>query len=398
MKRLWVISMPGNSFGKIFRVTTFGESHGPLVGVVIDGVPAGLPISEDDINYELFFRRPGGYFVSPRRELDKARIVSGVFNGKSTGAPITIIVENVDVDSRYYESIKYTPRPGHADLPYIFRYGFDNWDYRGGGRASGRETVARVVAGAIAKKLLMLLNTQIAGCIESLGWIRIDREITFLDALKSRCRKTRACREDYDSIFQNVLETIINEGDSVGAIVRVVVDGVPKGLGEPVFDKLKADLAKAIMSIPGVIGFELGIGFEATRKRGSEVSDELVVINNEIRWKHNFYGGILGGISTGEQIVFKCAFKPTSSIRKPIKTIDLRTLEEAMITVEGRHDPCIGIRGVVVVEAMTAITLVDHAMRSGLIPSTKLSQKDVEIIENGWKRYRSLCQHGEESP
>ncbi|MEL9940689.1 MAG: chorismate synthase [Ignisphaera sp.] len=387
--------MPGNSFGKMFRITTFGESHGPLIGVVVDGVPAGLPISEDDINFELSFRRPGYAYTSPRREQDRAKIVSGVFNGRTTGAPIAIVVENTDVDSSYYEKMKYTPRPGHADLPYIFRYGFENWDYRGGGRASGRETVARVAAGAIAKKLLMLLDTKVAGCVEAVDGTRIKEGITFEDVLKSRCRRFRACKEEYEVTFQKILEEAIKEGDSVGALVRVVVDGVPRGLGEPVFDKLKADLAKAVMSIPAVIGFELGIGFEAAYKRGSEVSDELIVVNGDIRWRNNFYGGIVGGISTGEQIVFRCVFKPTSSIRKPIKTVDIRTLEEKTIVVEGRHDPCIGIRGVAVVEAMTAITLVDHAIRSGLIPSTRLSQKDVDVVEDRWKRYREICQHGE---
>ena len=389
--------MPGNSFGKLFRVTTFGESHGPLIGVVIDGVPACLPISEDDINYELSFRRPGSRYTSRRSEEDRARIVSGVFNGRTTGAPLTIVIENKDVDSSYYEKIRYTPRPNHADLAYIFRYGFENWDYRGGGRASGRETVARVAAGAVAKKLLMLLNTEIAACIDCMGPIRISERIGFEDAKCAKCLETRACKKEYDKVFAKLLDEVTRDGDSVGATVKVFVNNVPRGLGEPVFDKIKADLAKAILSIPGVIGFELGIGFEAATKRGSEVSDELIVIGNEIHWKHNFYGGILGGITTGEQIVFRCVFKPTSSIRKPIKTVDIRTLEEKYIVVEGRHDPCIAIRGVSVVEAMTAIVLVDHAMRSGLIPTTKLSQRDSEIISERWERYKRLCMHGEAS-
>jgi len=380
--------MPGNSFGKIFKVTTFGESHGVLIGVVVDGVPAGLPLTEDDINFELKFRRPGALYTSPRIEEDKARIVSGVLNGRTTGAPVAIVVENRDVDTSYYEEIKYTPRPNHADMAYIFRYGFENWDYRGGGRASGRETVARVAAGAIARKLLMLIGTQVASCVESIGEVTIDGDIDFENALKSRLLSTRACRKEYDEKFRALLELISSEGDSVGAVIRGIVIDVPRGLGEPVFDKVKADLAKAMFSIPGVVGFEIGLGFNATLKRGSEVMDEIVVMNGDIRWKKNIYGGILGGVTTGEPIVFRVAFKPTSSLKKPVRTVDLRTMKEVEIVVRGRHDPCIGIRGAAVVEAMAALVLVDHAMRSGLIPTTKLSQKDIEIISERWERYR----------
>ena len=380
--------MPGNSFGKIFKVTTFGESHGVLIGVVVDGVPAGLPLTEDDINFELKFRRPGALYTSPRIEEDKARIVSGVLNGRTTGAPVAIVVENRDVDTSYYEEIKYTPRPNHADMAYIFRYGFENWDYRGGGRASGRETVARVAAGAIAKKLLMLIGTQVASCVESIGEVTIDGDIDFENALKSRLLSTRACRKEYDEKFRALLELISSEGDSVGAVIRGIVIDVPRGLGEPVFDKVKADLAKAMFSIPGVVGFEIGLGFNAALKRGSEVMDEIVVMNGDIRWKKNIYGGILGGVTTGEPIVFRVAFKPTSSLKKPVRTVDLRTMKEVEIVVRGRHDPCIGIRGAAVVEAMAALVLVDHAMRSGLIPTTKLSQKDIEIISERWERYR----------
>jgi len=380
--------MPGNSFGKIFKVTTFGESHGVLIGVVVDGVPAGLPLTEDDINFELKFRRPGALYASPRMEEDKARIVSGVLNGRTTGAPVAIVVENRDVDTSYYEEIKYTPRPNHADMAYIFRYGFENWDYRGGGRASGRETVARVAAGAIAKKLLMLIGTQVASCVESIGEVIIDGDIDFENALKSRLLPTRACRKEYDEKFRALLELISSEGDSVGAVIRGIAIDVPRGLGEPVFDKVKADLAKAMFSIPGVVGFEIGLGFNAALKRGSEVMDEIVVMNGDIRWKKNIYGGVLGGVTTGEPIVFRVAFKPTSSIKKPMRTVDLRTMKEVEIVVRGRHDPCIGIRGAAVVEAMAALVLVDHAMRSGLIPTTKLSQKDIEIISERWERYR----------
>jgi chorismate synthase len=384
--------MPGNSFGKIFRITTFGESHGSAIGVIIDGVPAGLPLSEEDINFELQFRKPGSLYTSPRKEEDIAKILSGVFNGRTIGAPITIVVENRDVVSEHYEELKFTPRPNHADMAYISKYGFENWDYRGGGRASGRETVARVAAGAVAKKLLMLIGTQVAACVESMGEEVVSNSISFEDALASRCLTTRACKKEYDSRFRALLDHVIEEGDSVGAIVRVIGIGIPRGLGEPVFDKIKADLAKAMLSIPGVIGFEIGLGFKAALERGSKLMDELIVRNGEIHWKYNFYGGVLGGITIGEPLLFRVAFKPTSSIRKPMKTIDLRTLKEVEIVVRGRHDPCIGIRGAAVVEAMTAIVLVDHAMRAGLISTVRISQRDVEAINEGWERYkRNAC-------
>lgn len=383
--------MPGNSFGKMFRIITFGESHGRVTGVVVDGVPAGLRINHSDIEYELMFRRPGRLHTSPRRELDKVEILSGVSNGRATGAPITITVENVDVSSEYYEELRYTPRPGHADLPYLTRYGFENWNYRGGGRASGRETVARVIAGAIAKKLLMLTDTVVLGCVRSIGPVAVDGDVSLEDLIRARCSHLRACK-DVEQKFVELLDKAVNEGDSYGSIAEIQVHNPPSGLGEPVFDKIKADLAKAVMSIPGVVGFEYGMGFELAKKRGSEVLDEIYTDNsNRFRWRYNVSGGILGGITTGEPIVVRCAFKPTSSIRFPQKTVDIRTFEEKTIVVRGRHDPCIAIRGLAVVEAMVAIVLLDHAIRSGIIPSTKLSESDIKTIDVRWERYRSLC-------
>lgn len=387
--------MTGNSFGKFLRITTFGESHGSAVGVVIDGVPAGLPLDGSDIEYELSFRRPGYRFVSPRREEDKVEILSGVFNGRTTGAPIAIIVRNTDVDSSYYEEIRFTPRPGHADLPYITRYGFENWDYRGGGRASGRETVARVAAGAIAKKLLMALDVWIAGCVKSIGDAEIVDEVTFEDALSSRCSPVKPCMRRYEEVFIKMIESAIKDGDSYGATVQVVVKNPPAGLGEPVFDKVKADLAKAVMSIPGVVGFEIGLGFGYAKAKGSSVLDEIIVKGSRIGWRNNYSGGILGGITTGEPIVFRCAFRPTSSIGKPQKTVDLRTQEEKTIVIKGRHDPCIGIRGVAVVEAMTALVIADHVMRSGLLSMVKISDDIANAISNRWRWYRELCTHME---
>ncbi len=385
--------MPGNTFGKTLRITSFGESHGPAVGVVIDGVPAGLPLSESDMEFELSFRKPGRIYVSGRREEDKPEILSGVFNGRTTGAPIGVVVRNTDAISKLYEEIMYKPRPGHADLPYIIRYGYGNWDYRGGGRASARETVARVIGGAIAKKLLMLTNTWIAGHLRSLGPFEINVEPSFEEILCSRNSPVRACRKDVEEIYQDLIMRAAREGDSYGGVAEIVVRNPPAGLGEPVFDKIKADLAKAVLSIPAVVGFEYGLGFKAARMRGSEASDEIIIKNGKPGWRYNYSGGILGGITTGEDIIVRCAFKPTSSIRKPQKTIDLRTMEETTISVTGRHDPAVAIRGVSVVESMVALVIADHALRSGVINPVRLSREDAERIEDNWRRYMESCGH-----
>ena len=383
--------MPGNSFGKLFRITTFGESHGPMVGVVIDGVPAGLSLSKEDIAFELEFRRPGKRMVSGRREKDEPEIVSGVYNGRTTGAPITIIIKNTDVISSLYEEVHYKPRPGHADLPYIMKYGYENWDYRGGGRASARETASRVAAAAIAKKLLMLTDTWIAGHLKSLGPIELNEDTTFEEVLCSKYSPVRASKKWLEEKYEELIKQATVEGDSWGGVAEIIVKNPPIGLGEPVFDKLKADLAKALLSIPAVVGFEYGLGFKMAKMRGSEANDEIVLKNGKPGWKYNNAGGILGGLSNGEDIILRCAFKPTSSIRKPQKTIDLRTYEETTISVIGRHDPAVAIRGVSVAEAMVALTIVDHAMRAGYIPSVKLSEEQAKLIEERWKKYMEAC-------
>ena len=383
--------MPGNSFGELFRITTFGESHGPEVGVIIDGVPAGLYLSKEDIQFELNFRRPGRLFVSGRREKDEPEIVSGVFNGRTTGAPITIIVKNTDVISSLYEEVRYKPRPGHADLPYIMKYGYENWDYRGGGRASARETVSRVAAGAIAKKLLMLTNTIVAGHLRSLGPVELEEEVTFEEVLCSKYSPVRASKKSLEQKFEELIKQATIEGDSWGGVAEIIAKNVPIGLGEPVFDKLKADLAKALLSIPAVVGFEYGLGFKASKMKGSEANDEIIVKDGKLRWRYNYAGGILGGLSNGEDIIVRCAFKPTSSIRKPQKTVDLRTYEETTISVIGRHDPAVAIRGVAVAEAMVAIVLADHAMRANYIPTVRLSEEQAKIIEERWRRYMESC-------
>lgn len=383
--------MPGNSFGKMFRITTFGESHGPVVGVVIDGVPAGLPLSKEDVKFELSFRKPGGPFVSRREEVDEPEVLSGVYEGRTTGAPVTIIVKNVDVDSSSYEEIRYKPRPGHADFTYIKKYGYENWDYRGGGRSSARETVSRVAASALAKKLLMLTNTWVAGHLISLGSVELNCSVSFEEILCSKYSPLRCSKKDLEVKFKELIKSALAEGNSYGGVVEVIAINPPVGLGEPVFDKIKADLAKAIMSIPAVVGFEYGLGFKAAKMKGSEVNDEIVKKGNSIGFRYNTSGGILGGITTGEPIVVRCAFKPTSSTKIPSKTIDLRTNETTLVSASGRHDPAVAIRGVSIVEAMVSLVLVDHAIRAGVIPPVKLNAEDIEEIEKNWRRYMSSC-------
>ena len=379
--------MPGNTFGYMFRITTFGESHGRAIGVVIDGVPAGLNISESDIERELALRKPGGYLVSTRRESDRVEILSGVFNGRTTGSPIAMIVWNTDAISKPYEEIKYTPRPGHADLPYILKYGFENWDYRGGGRASARETVARVAAGAIAKKLLGVIDVMTGAHLISVGNIGIDKVVSFNRVLCSRVNRFKTCCRDFDLDVSRYLEEIFRDGDSVGGVVEFVTSEVPPGLGEPVFDKLKADLAKAFMSLPASMGVEFGVGFKASSMRGSEYMDSIVVKDGKPRYMRNVAGGIVGGLSVGEEIRARVYFKPTSSIRKPVKTIDIRDMGERTIKISGRHDPCVAVRAVPIVDSMGAIVLVDHALRAGLINPVKLNSGERSHADEVWYRY-----------
>ena len=271
------------------------------------------------------------------------------------------------------------------------KYGYENWDYRGGGRASARETVSRVAAGAIAKKLLMLTDTVIAGHLKGLGPIELNEDVTFEEILCSKYSPVRASKKWLEEKFEELIKQATVEGDSWGGIAEIVVKNPPSGLGEPVFDKLKADLAKAVLSIPAVTGFEYGLGFKAGRMRGSEANDEIIVKDGRLRWKNNTSGGILGGLSNGEDIILRCAFKPTSSIRKPQKTVDLRTYEETTISVIGRHDPAVAIRGVSVAEAMVALVLVDHAMRAEYIPTVKLTEEQAKVVEERWRRYVESC-------
>lgn len=356
----------------MFRITTWGESHGRAVGVVVDGMPAGLPFSEIDIQRELDRRRPGQSEVStPRSEADRVEILSGVFEGMSTGTPISMLVWNADVKSSAYDAIKNTPRPGHADFTYMARYGIR--DHRGGGRSSARETVGRVAGGALAKLLLSRFGIRIAGHVLELGRIRAEN-LSFEEILEN-VEKTPVRCADLEAA-EKMLEKIAvmkQAGDSIGGIVEIIVRGVPAGLGEPVFDRLDADLAKALMSIPAVKGFEIGAGFEAARLCGSEMNDPFLMEEGKITSSSNNAGGILGGISTGLDIVCRAAVKPTPSIGKPQQTVDLVARENTKIVVKGRHDPTIPPRMVPVAEAMVALVLADHMLRSGFInPRTLL--------------------------
>ncbi|MCX9011549.1 MAG: chorismate synthase [Candidatus Methanoperedens sp.] len=361
--------MSGNTFGTLFRITTWGESHGPAVGVVIDGCPAGIALGEADIQKELDRRRPGqSDITTPRKEEDMAEILSGVFSGKTTGAPISIMVSNRDVDSSKYEELRSTPRPGHADLTYELKYGFRDW--RGGGRSSARETAGRVAAGAVAKKVLAIHGIEILGHVIELGGIRAKsaniediRENTEKNPV--RCADTDASLKMY-----SMIQAARSEGDSVGGVVEIISPGVPAGVGEPVFDKLSAELARGLMSIGAVKGVEIGAGFSSAAMRGSQMNDPIVVRGGKPGMLTNNAGGILGGISTGEPIVCRIAVKPTPSISKEQCTVDLGKMEEAKIKIRGRHDPSIPPRIVPVAEAMVALVLVDMMMRGGFIKTS----------------------------
>ncbi|MDD2665720.1 MAG: chorismate synthase [Methanocellales archaeon] len=362
--------MGGNSFGDVFRITTWGESHGKAVGVVLDGCPAGLELFEADIQAELDRRRPGQSIVaSTREETDKIEILSGVFDGKTTGTPISMLVQNVDVDSSKYESLRYVPRPGHADFTYEAKYGIRDW--RGGGRSSARETVARVAGGAIAKKLLKSQKIEILGHVIRIGGISVGG--TTLDQIRENVEQNMvrcADMETAERMLQHIQKVQANK-DSVGGIVEIIALNVPAGVGEPVFDKLDADLAKALMSIGSVKGVEIGVGFGCATMRGSEMNDPFVLRKGIVRTDTNNAGGILGGVSNGMPIACRIAVKPTPSIERTQKTVDLAEKEERDIQIKGRHDPCICPRIVPVAEAMVALVLADQMIRGGFIRPSK---------------------------
>ncbi len=346
--------MSGNSFGRLFTVTTFGESHGPAMGCVVDGCPPGMELSEADIQRDLERRRPGkSRHTTARQEKDLVRILSGVFEGRTTGTPIGLLIENTDQRSRDYSDIKDKFRPGHADYSYQQKYGIR--DYRGGGRASARETTMRVASGAIARKYLReRLGVEIRGYVSQLGPIELAaRDLDFVDQNPFFCADPERIAE-----LEKFMDELRAEGDSIGARISVIASNVPPGLGEPVFDKLEADLARGLMSINAVKGVELGAGFAAVRQKGSEHRDEITPEGFE----KNDAGGTLGGISSGQDIYISIAMKPTSSITKPGTTID-KSGKKSEIATHGRHDPCVGLRATPIAEAMVALVLMDHYLR-----------------------------------
>ena len=351
-----------NTFGQIFKITTWGESHGTAVGVTIDGCPPGIEITENEIQFELNRRRPGqSEITTQRKESDIAEILSGVFEGKSLGSPIHISVTNEDAKSKDYEPLKNIYRPSHADYTYDAKYGIRNW--KGGGRASARETIGRVAAGAIAKKILkMKYDLEIIGYVKSIKDItaKVNTDtVTLNDVEKNivRCPDNKTA-----TTMINKIKEVRKQGDSLGGTVELVCRNVPVGLGSPVFDKLEADLAKALLSLPACKGFEVGSGFNGTKLMGSEHNDEFYMNNDVVRTKTNNSGGIQGGITNGENIILRAAFKPTGTIIKSQQTVT-NDGQEIEFKGRGRHDPCVLPRAVPIVESMVAIVLLDHALR-----------------------------------
>ncbi len=346
--------MSGNTFGKLFTVTTFGESHGPALGCIVDGCPPGLELSVEDIQEDLDRRKPGtSRYTTQRREADEVKILSGVFEGKTTGTPIGLLIENTDQRSKDYSNIKDSFRPAHADYTYTHKYGFR--DYRGGGRSSARETAMRVAAGAIAKKYLReRLGVEVRGYLSQLGPIKVEKlDWSIVNSNPFFCPDA-----DKIPLMEEYMEKLRKEGDSIGAKISVVASNVPPGLGEPIFDRLDAELAHAFMSINAVKGVEIGAGFAAVEQKGTEHRDEMTPEG----FLSNQAGGILGGLSTGQDIIAHMALKPTSSLHLPGRSINIHG-EPIEVITKGRHDPCVGIRATPIAEAMMALVLMDHYLR-----------------------------------
>jgi chorismate synthase len=357
-----------NSFGKLFVITSFGESHGSLIGVIIDGCPAGLTIAEEEIQKELDRRRPGvSRLTTARKEEDRVEVLSGIFNGFTTDAPLCLVAWNKDVDSSEYEKARSLLRPGHADFTAYVKYGGFN-DYRGGGRFSGRVTAGFVMAGAIARKLLGLIGIEVLAHTVEIGGI-VARPGGF-DEIRANAGKNPLGCADPEAAQKMIaaIEKAREEGDSLGGIIEGIALGLPAGLGEPVFDSLDGELAKALFAIPAVKGVEFGSGFQGSRRRGSENNDSFTIEDGRIVTKTNNAGGILGGISSGMPLEVRVAVKPTASVARSQQTVDIKEMTAASLSVRGRHDPCIVPRALVVVEAMMAVTLTDFAMRANLIP------------------------------
>ena len=356
-----------NSFGKLFTVTSYGESHGKCVGVIIDGCPAGLAVAEADIQQELDKRRPGeSPAATDRREKDRVEILSGISDGFTTGTPVCLMIRNEDIDDSDYEKIRYKLRPGHADYTARVKYGGYH-DWRGGGRFSGRITAGFVMAGAVAKKALSILNTEIIAHTVEIGGIAA-RTASY-DEIKNAVNDPLRCADSAASKRMSDLIAEVKEaGDSLGGIIEGIAVNVPVGLGEPVFDNLDGELAKALLAIPAVKGVEFGAGFTSARMKGSQNNDPFRVEGGKVITTTNNSGGINGGISNGMPLVVRVAVKPTSSIAIEQDTVDINKMENTVINIGGRHDVCIVPRAVVVVEAMMAVTLCDFAMRAGIIP------------------------------
>lgn len=353
--------MAGSTFGQAFRITTFGESHGKGLGVIIDGCPAGIEIDENAVQHEMDRRRPGqSAIVTQRKEGDVVEVLSGIFEGKTQGTPIGMVIYNADQKSKDYEHIKDKYRPSHADYTFDARFGFR--DYRGGGRSSARETAARVAAGSIAKQMLGKQGISIHAYVSSVGELELkksyqDLNLSLIDSNDIRCPDPETAQNMIDLIKQ-----VKKDGDTIGGVITGVIKGVPAGLGEPVFDKLHADLAKAMMSINAAKGFEYGSGFSGTAWRGSQHNDAFFAEGDEIRTRTNHSGGIQGGISNGMDIYFRVAFKPIATIMRDQESVD-SSGTAAVVSGKGRHDPCVLPRAVPIVEAMSALVLADHWLR-----------------------------------
>lgn len=354
--------MAGNSLGQLFRITTFGESHGGAVGVVVDGCPPGIEISEEEIQKELDRRRPGqSAITTPRKEKDRISILSGYFQGKTTGTPILMLAKNEDTRPEDYDHLKNLYRPSHADFTYEQKYGLR--DYRGSGRASARETLARVAAGAIAKKYLsQKLGIRIYSFVSQVGDIKANIDFNSVTEEDIESNIVRCPDQKIAKKMITLIEKMRDTGDSIGGVVTGVIKNTPAGLGEPVFDKLSADLGKAMLSINAVKGFEIGSGFAGVEKPGSEHNDEFIISDGRVKIKTNNAGGVLGGISTGETIYFKVAFKSVSTISKKQNTVN-KNMQEIELEASGRHDPCVLPRAVPIVTAMSALTIMDHYLR-----------------------------------
>jgi chorismate synthase len=356
--------MAGNSIGQLFRITTAGESHGPANIVIIDGVPAGISLNEKDFVSELGRRRPGqSRITTQRQETDTAEILSGVYQGKTTGTSLAILVPNRDQRSSDYNEISEKYRPGHADFTFDRKYGFR--DYRGGGRSSARETVVRVAAGVVARKVLQVLNSQIkiTGYVKQIGSVVASiTDPAMVDTKQVESNIVRCPDQEAAGKMINLIEQVRKDRDSIGGIAELVATGVPPGWGEPVFDKLRADLGKALLSLPAVMGIEFGAGFSVASLRGSENNDFFIKQNDKIVTQTNRHGGMLGGISSGMPIIIRCAVKPTSSIPREQATVDSEGKPTTIVT-KGRHDPCLLPRFIPMAEAMMAIVLADHGLR-----------------------------------